>query len=150
MSWRALNEAVVEKHESGHTVRLLARIDGAPFTCYAADGLIVATPTGSTAYSLSARGPVVSPATGRCCSRPCRRTCCSTARSCSTPTETVEIEVDGFRPAELAVDGQLVGTLDRGRRRDVLRGRRRRPASSASSPHHFHQILKAKFGLADR
>ena len=58
---RALNEAVVEKAESGHTVRLLARIDGEPFTYYAADGLIVATPTGSTAYSLSARGPVVSP-----------------------------------------------------------------------------------------
>ena len=58
---RALNEAVVEKAESGHTVRLLARIDGEPFTYYAADGLIVATPTGSTAYSLSARGPIVSP-----------------------------------------------------------------------------------------
>ena len=66
--WRALNEAVVEKHESGHTVRLLARIAGAPFTSYAADGLIVATPTGSTAYSLSARGPGrVAHTTGRCC-----------------------------------------------------------------------------------
>ena len=60
-SWRALNEATIERRESGHTVRLLVRIDGAPFTSYAADGLIVATPTGSTAYSLSARGPVISP-----------------------------------------------------------------------------------------
>ena len=59
--WRALNEVVVEKHAAGHTVSLLARIDGEPFTSFAADGLIVATPTGSTAYSLSARGPVVSP-----------------------------------------------------------------------------------------
>ena len=60
-SFRALNEAVVEKTQSGHTVRLLVSIGGEVFTSYAADGLIVATPTGSTAYSLSARVPIVSP-----------------------------------------------------------------------------------------
>ena len=60
-AWKALNEAVLEKAESGHTVRLLVDIDDAPFMAYAADGLIIATPTGSTAYSLSARGPVLSP-----------------------------------------------------------------------------------------
>ena len=48
-SWRGLNEVVLEKGESGHTVRLNVSIDGSPFTSYAADGLIVATPTGSTA-----------------------------------------------------------------------------------------------------
>ncbi len=67
-TWRALNEAVVEKHESGHTVRLLASIDGEAFTSYAADGLIVATPTGSTAYSLvGARARGRRPTCGRCC-----------------------------------------------------------------------------------
>ena len=80
-SFRALNEAVVEKTQSGHTVRMLVRIGGEVFTSYAADGLIVATPTGSTAYSLSARGPIVSPRhRARCCSRRCRRTCSSTVR----------------------------------------------------------------------
>jgi NAD+ kinase len=68
----ALNEAVVEKTASGHTVRIDVEIDGRFFTPYAADGLIVATPTGSTAYALSARGPIVAP------------TCCSTGRSCSS------------------------------------------------------------------
>lgn len=59
--WCALNEAVVEKQTSGQTVQLQLLIDGEPFTSYAADGLIVSTPTGSTAYSFSARGPIVSP-----------------------------------------------------------------------------------------
>ena len=113
-TWRALNEAVVEKHESGHTVRLLARIAGEPFTSYAADGLIVATPTGSTAYSLSARGPVVSPRHRALLLTPCRRTCCSTARSCSIRPRRSRSRSPAFRPAELAVDGQLVATLTEG------------------------------------
>lgn len=59
--WAALNEAVVEKTPMGHTVRLAVSIDGDFWTTYAADGLIVASPTGSTAYSFSARGPIVHP-----------------------------------------------------------------------------------------
>ena len=131
-------------------MRLLARIAGEPFTSYAADGLIVATPTGSTAYSLSARGPVVSPRHRALLLTPVSPHMLFDRTLVLDPTETVEIEVAGYRPAELAVDGQLVATLDRGRRRDVPRRPPRRPASCASAPHHFHQILKAKFGLADR
>ena len=148
-TWRALNEAVVEKHESGHTVRLLARIAGEPFTSYAADGLIVATPTGSTAYSLSARGPVVSPRHRALLLTPVSPHMLFDRTLVLDPSETVEIEVDGFRPAGLAVDGRMVATLDDG---DVVTCR---PAAETArfvrlSPHHFHQILKAKFGLADR
>ncbi|MEY2571550.1 MAG: kinase, partial [Acidimicrobiaceae bacterium] len=46
----ALNEAVLERTLMGHTVRLSVSIDGEPWTTYVADGLILATPTGSTAY----------------------------------------------------------------------------------------------------
>ena len=61
-TWYALNEAVLEKQRAGHMIRLDVSINGSPFTSYAADGVIVATPTGSTAYSFSVRGPIVSPA----------------------------------------------------------------------------------------
>ena len=55
----ALNEAVVEKLDRGRSVRLSLSVDGRFFTAYRADGLVVASPTGSTAYSLSARGPIL-------------------------------------------------------------------------------------------
>ncbi len=94
---RALNEAVVEKAESGHTVRLLARIDGEPFTYYAADGLIVSTPTGSTAYSLSARGPVVSPRHRAMLLTPVSPHMLFDRTLVLDPSETIEIEVSGHR-----------------------------------------------------
>lgn len=146
---RALNEAVVEKAESGHTVRLLARIDGEPFTYYAADGLIVATPTGSTAYSLSARGPVVSPRHRAMLLTPVSPHMLFDRTLVLDPTEVVEIEVTGHRFAELNLDGQHMASLDDG---DVVRCS---PSDATAKfvrfgDERYHQILKAKFGLADR
>ena len=102
---------------SGHTVRLLVRIDGEPFTSYAADGLIVATPTGSTAYSLSARGPVVSPRHRALLLTPVSPHMLFDRTLVLDPDETVEIEVIGHRPAMLSIDGRPVGHARRGRRR---------------------------------
>src|SRR5207344_3628046 len=61
-TWYALNEMVLEKERAGHLIYLEVSINGSAFTSYAADGMIIATPTGSTAYSFSARGPIASPA----------------------------------------------------------------------------------------
>jgi NAD+ kinase len=146
---RALNEAVVEKAVAGHTVRLLARIDGEPFTYYAADGLIVATPTGSTAYSLSARGPIVSPRHRAMLLTPVSPHMLFDRTLVLDPTEVIEIEVSGHRLAALALDGRPVASLDDG---DVVRCEPS-PATARFvrfGHERYHQILKAKFGLADR
>jgi NAD+ kinase len=57
----ALNDAIVTRGDNPHLIDVVARVGKRPLTHYRCDGLIVATPTGSTAYSLAAGGPIISP-----------------------------------------------------------------------------------------
>lgn len=59
--WEAVNEAMVGRGRLARPVHLEARLDNRPLTTYVADGLIIATATGSTAYALAAGGPVLPP-----------------------------------------------------------------------------------------
>ncbi len=148
-TWTALNEGVVEKQVAGHTIRLQVWIDGTPFTSYAADGLILATPTGSTAYSMSARGPVLSPRLRAVLLTPVSPHMLFDRSLVLDPSELVEVEVIGHRSATLSIDGQPVATLAEGDRVSVA------PSEQVArfvrfGDRRFHQILKAKFGLTDR
>lgn len=145
----ALNEAVLEKTPMGHTVRLGVSVDGEAFTPYAADGLIVSTPTGSTAYAFSARGPIVEP-THRCLlMTPVSPHMLFDRSLVLAPSATVRLEVLGDRDATLSVDGSNLGTLRPG---DAIRA----TAAEGSArfvtfgPRDFLRILKTKFGLNDR
>lgn len=145
----ALNEVVVEKQAMGRTVHLGVSIDGEFFHSYIADGVILATPTGSTAYSLSARGPVIAPT---------HRAFLLTAVSPHSlfdrslvlePSSTVALEVLGDREAGVAVDGNHLHVMEAGDRVLVT------AAASAArfvsfGEQDFHRVLKAKFGLSDR
>lgn len=145
----ALNEALVERNESGRTVRLGLTINDEYFISYNADGMIVASPTGSTAYSLSARGPIVAPG---------HHALVVTAVSphqlfdrslILDPDSQVSVEVLPNRRASLSLDGRTVAQLDPGDKvvctQSTLPGR-----IVVVHPGDFLSVLKTKFGLSDR
>ncbi len=145
----ALNEATVEKTVPGHTVRVAASIDGRPFVTYAADGLLVATPTGSTAYNLSARGPVLSPRLRAIVLTPVSPHMLFDRPLVLDPTERLSLEVLEPRSAVLVVDGLTVAVLDPGSTVHCSEGDQ--PARLVTlASHDFHAVLRAKFHLADR
>jgi NAD+ kinase len=110
----ALNEITLEKAISGHMVRVDASVNGEHLLTYAADGVIVATPTGSTAYNLSAGGPVVSPGLDVLLITPVAPHFTIDRSIVLGPDETVELTVLPDRSAVLVVDGALIAHLDPG------------------------------------
>ena len=145
----AMNEVVVEKPPLGTTVRLEVEIDDRPFLTYAVDGIIVATPTGSTAYNLSARGPILSPTLEALLMTPVSPHMLFDRSLVLDKNETLKLRVLGRRDAAVVVDGQHVATISAG---GVVECRRSpRPARLVTfNERDFRQILKSKFGLTDR
>ncbi len=145
----ALNEVVVERAEPGHTVSVVAEISGKRFTRYLADGLIVATPTGSTAYSLSAGGPIVEPGFEALVLTPVAAHMVFNRSMVFAPSTEVRLTIDGYRPAIVSIDGRQLTRLEPGQ--SVLcRASDRRARFVMHGETDFHTVLKDKFGLEDR
>ncbi len=109
----ALNDVVITRAEGGHALALRVSVDGFPVARWLCDGLILSTPTGSTAYALSVGGPVVMP-TARAITLNAIAPHTLSARPLVVPdTAHVEIYVEpGERAANVYVDGQCVQNLD--------------------------------------
>jgi NAD+ kinase len=103
--YEALNDAVVTKSSLARMIDVDAYVDQAFVCAYKADGLIVATPTGSTAYSLSAGGPIIFPSVAAFCLTPiCPHTV--TNRPVIVPESSL------IRIVCLADDGEAFLTID--------------------------------------
>ncbi|MGI8820185.1 MAG: NAD(+)/NADH kinase [Chthoniobacterales bacterium] len=104
---RCLNDAVFSRGEISRLIRLGVRVNGELLTEFNADGLIIATPTGSTAYSLSAGGPILAPESGALVITPiCPHTL--TNRSIIIDdSATVEVQAtERDHPVYLSIDGR--------------------------------------------
>jgi NAD+ kinase len=141
----ALNDAVVEKLQAGRTVRVGISIAGRPFLSFATDAVIVATPTGSTAYNLSAGGPIISPSLSALVMTPVAPHLLFDRSMVLDASEALRVDVL-FGSAVLAIDGNDHGRLEVG---DAIVCRVGPEAARLVTfgERDFRQILKTKFGL---
>lgn len=106
-----LNDVVVEKVENQRTVRLGISIDDEPFINYPADGVVVATATGSTAYNLSAGGPLIDPELDMLVMTPVAPHFLFTRAMVFPPHRRLRFEVMEDRPAGVGVDGREIAIM---------------------------------------
>jgi NAD+ kinase len=121
----ALNDIVISRGIASRLIELEVKVDGDPLTRYRCDGLIISSPTGSTAYSLSAGGAVVFPTAQVFELTPvCPHTLSN--RSLIVPaTATIDVTVVTPKPATiLSADGQVVSELVVGDQLTIRRSRR--------------------------
>lgn len=145
-SW-ALNEVSVEK-SSHQMLGLLVDVDGRPLSRYGCDGVVCATPTGSTAYAFSAGGPVVWPEVEALLLVPVSAHALFSRPLVAAPTSTVMITVDpNASGAVLCCDGRRTFALPAGARVTVRRGEPDVRVVRLRPERPFTDRLVAKFGL---
>jgi NAD kinase len=125
----ALNEVIVEKSARHRLIRLAVIVDETYVTTFSADGVIVATPTGSTAYSFSAGGPIVSPWVPCVIVTPVAAHMVFDRSLVLAADQRVALEVVGEEPGLLSADGRASLELPVGARshRACAQGRPVRP-----------------------
>jgi NAD+ kinase len=109
----ALNEVVVERASAGHMVKVKTFVDDEEYLTYSADGVMVATPTGSTGYNFSAGGPVVDATMGLMILTPIAPHF-TINQSIVVPVDKVIRFATEENPAVLVADGRTIGSLEPG------------------------------------
>ena len=124
-SWYALNDVVIKQDGKARVVRLHVEVNGEEIAQFAADGIVISTPTGSTAYSLSAGGPVVDPALESIILTPISAHSLSIRPLLLPPTAEVAVRVEDTESDQLVtIDGQVGSSFGSGQRLTVRRAAR--------------------------
>jgi NAD+ kinase len=142
----ALNEVMVEKGARHRVVRVKVLLDDEYVTTYSGDGVIVATPTGSTGYSFSARGPIVSPSVACLVVTPIAAHMVFDRAFVIGADERVTIEVTGDEPGLFSADGLEALEIPVGGR--ILVRASDRPARMVRGPaESFYHRVRQRFQL---
>ena len=120
----ALNECAVEKAARERLLEVVVEVDGRPLSRWGGDGVVAATPTGSTAYAFSAGGPVVWPTVEALLVVPISAHALFARPLVVAPSSTIAVEVlPGGTTGVMACDGRRTRSLPYGARVEVRRGR---------------------------
>ena len=142
----ALNEVSVEKLARERMIEVLVEVDGHPLSRWGCDGVVAATPTGSTAYAFSAGGPVVWPEVAALLVVPLSAHALFARPLVISPRSHIALDLASWSPAVLAADGRRSVDLPPGSRVEVSASSQSvRLARLAPAP--FTDRLVAKFDL---
>src|SRR5436190_2367981 len=144
----AVNDAVLTQRSLARLLDLEARLDGAEVTTYKADGLIVSTPTGSTAYTLAAGGPILTPDVQAMVLTPICPHTLPHRPLVFRPDSRLEIRNASDGPVTLTIDGQWGQELASGASIEVRRAAQ--PLRVFRSPRGFFGILREKLSWGER
>jgi NAD+ kinase len=137
----ALNDAVLSRGELSRLVLLRTRVNGETLTEFNADGLIVATPTGSTAYSLSAGGPILDPESGVFVITPICPHVLTNRSIIVAEGSTIEIEAsDPDYPVFLTLDGRKPIHVERGSVVTIRKAKKTLPLASLPDASFFSVV----------
>jgi NAD+ kinase len=102
----ALNEAAIVRGSQARVVRLEVAVDDSHLATYVADGLVVATPTGSTGYSFSAGGPILDPTSRNIVVTPVAAYLAGIRSVVVSPRHTITVRVESAHDVLISIDGR--------------------------------------------
>ncbi|HEX6998835.1 MAG TPA: NAD(+) kinase [Gammaproteobacteria bacterium] len=141
----ALNDVVLQKGETGRMLDFVTYVDGIYVNTHGGDGLIVATPTGSTAYALSCGGPIIQPHVPALVMVPICPHTLSDRPLVLPASVTIEVRVETGRdnPAHVVCDGERLGGIGAD---DVLRVRLATQTVTLLHPrgYNYYELLRSK------
>jgi len=141
----ALNDIVLVRGAEPRVIRINVLIDGHPYNTTVADGIIVSTATGSTAYNLAAGGPILHPQVRSAVLTPVAPHLAADRSLVVEPHAVVTLELDaGSAPAVLSADGQINRAIEAGTQVLVRSNAHVTKFLRRRAPTYFYRVLSAK------
>jgi NAD+ kinase len=149
-SWSALNDVVIERGPSSHLTDLQLKLDDFQVSSVKADALVIATPTGSTAYNLAAGGPIVHPETPCFVATPVAPHSLTSRPLIFPDSKTLQIQLQGqCEFAHLVIDGQKCAKLTQ--EQSVKVSKNEQPHWMIQpAGHNFYELLREKLSFGER